>query len=317
LVIDRLRKFRPDLIHITGPGDMGILGFWASNILKIPMAASWHTNLHEYASKRLQKAFRFAPCLVRNYIGETAESQSLRALMGFYRLAHFTLAPNQGMVNLLDERTGRPAYLMQHGVDADRFCPQRRERQEGTFCIGYVGRLTPEKNVRSFVELERNLLAAGQHDFRFLLVGEGSERDWLARNLKNAELPGTLTGGRLAAAFAGMDAFVFPSGTDTFGLVVLEAMASGVPVVVTPCTGARVEIEQGVSGFLAEDFTGSLLELMRGEALRRRMGAAARRFACSRMWSSVFENIYETYDQAFLRDEVRRRMTPPLPCLPR
>ncbi|MBC8165827.1 MAG: glycosyltransferase, partial [Bryobacteraceae bacterium] len=126
LVIDRLRKFRPDLIHITGPGDMGILGFWASNILKIPMAASWHTNLHEYASKRLQKAFRFAPCQVRNYIGETAESQSLRALMGFYRLAHFTLAPNQGMVNLLDERTGRPAYLMQHGVDADRFCPQRR-----------------------------------------------------------------------------------------------------------------------------------------------------------------------------------------------
>jgi phosphatidylinositol alpha 1,6-mannosyltransferase len=116
-----------------------------------------------------------------------------------------------------------------------------------------------------------------------MLVGDGSEREWLKRNLNFAELPGTLRGDDLGAAFADMDIFVFPSRTDTFGLVILEAMASGVPVVVGPETGARVQVQNGVAGFVAEDFTESVLQLMQNEAMRHTMGAKARRFACSRV----------------------------------
>ncbi|MBC7928055.1 MAG: glycosyltransferase [Bryobacteraceae bacterium] len=309
-VLDQLRSFDPDIIHITGPGDMGVLGFWVSNNLKRPMAASWHTNLHEYASRRLEKVFSFAPCSIRNRVTSVAERQSLRALMSFYAMAHFVFAPNAAMVEMLQASTRRPSYLMSHGVDFSRFSPTLRAGKKGPFCIGYVGRLTPEKNVRYFAELERRLVAAGHNDFRMLLVGDGCEREWLRKNLHFADLPGVLEGDSLAAAFAGMDAFVFPSATDTFGLVVLEAMASGVPVIVKEQTGARVQVCDGVAGFVADDLTDGVMRLMNCVALRRSMGEEARRFAVAKGWSSVFEDVYRNYDLALTRDEVRRRMNP-------
>jgi phosphatidylinositol alpha 1,6-mannosyltransferase len=89
--------------------------------------------------------------------------------MRFYGLAHFLLAPNDAMVNLLQERTGKPAFLMAHGVDTEAYSPQRRRRRDSTFSIGYVGRLTPEKNVRLFAGLEKSLPAKGARDFRLTL----------------------------------------------------------------------------------------------------------------------------------------------------
>jgi glycosyltransferase involved in cell wall biosynthesis len=159
-----------------------------------------------------------------------------------------------------------------------------------------VGRLTLEKNVRFFAQLERALIAAGERDFQFLLVGEGGQLDWLKRHVKHAVLPGVLRGRELAAAYAGMDAFVFPSRTDTFGLVLLEAMASGLPVIVSPETGARVEIEDGAAGFLTDNFSESVLELIRNGPKRAAMSLAARRFASSKSWCGVFENLYQTYE---------------------
>src|ERR1700676_3710899 len=139
-VIDQLKEFRPNLIHITGPGDFGVLGLWVAKSLGIPRVASWHTNLHEYASKRLQKAFWFVPRGLRESIGVTAENLSLNAAMGFYGLAHFVLAPNKDIVDQLLRRTQRPAYLMAHGVDTAHFSPAWRKRRNGPFSIGYVGR---------------------------------------------------------------------------------------------------------------------------------------------------------------------------------
>jgi glycosyltransferase involved in cell wall biosynthesis len=209
-------------------------------------------------------------------------------------MARFTLAPNEGMVNLLHTNSGKPSFLMAHGVDLTTYSPSPRP-QTHPFVIGYVGRLTLEKNVRFFADLERDLIAAGEHDFQFLLIGEGGQRDWLKRHVKHAILPGILRGRELADAYVGMDAFVFPSRTDTFGLVVLEAMASGLPVIVSPETGTRVEIEDGVSGFLTENFGESLLELMRNEPKRLAMSLAARRFASSKSWCGVFEHLYQIY----------------------
>jgi len=298
-VTDQLRLFRADLVHITGPGDFGILGFWAAHSLGIPLVASWHTNLHEYAGRRLDKLCSRLPTGWRNRIVRTGEDLSLDALMRFYRLPRFTLAPNESMMQLLRDRVHRPAYFLPHGVDTDFFSPTRRNRQDNSFRIGYVGRFTPEKNVRLFVDLEQRLLAAGRKDSRLVLIGEGTEKDWLKSNLRRAEFPGILRGEVLAEAFANMDVFVFPSQTDTFGLVLLEAMASGVPVVVSPEAAVRVEVQDGVTGFVAQDvggFAESVLRLMESETLRRDMSCAAREFACSRDWSGVFQQVYRTYE---------------------
>lgn len=299
-VTAQVLPFQPHLVHIVGPGDIGILGLWVAHTLGVPLVASWHTNLHEYAGRRLHKLFSFLPDTWRERISATAEEHSLRACMRFYGLARFVLAPNDAMVHLLQERTGKPAFLMAHGVDTEAYSPQRRCRRDRSFSIGYVGRLTPEKNVRMFVDLERSLLARGGRDFRFTLIGEGNEKDWLRKNLKFGETPGILGGEALAEAFANMDVFVFPSRTDTFGLVLLEAMASGVPVVAIPETCARVGIRHGVTGFHAPDlvsFTESVLQLMNSAALRQRTGAAARVFSCSRVWNGVFEQLYSTYER--------------------
>ncbi len=313
-MLEQVGAFQPDLIHITGPGDLGILGFWTSNLLKVPMVASWHTNLHEYAGRRIYQYLSFAPEGLRNLAANAVLQESLRALAAFYRLSHFILAPNQATVDLLKDRTGRPAYLMAHGVDVDRFSPIHRVRTDDSFRIGYVGRLTPEKNVRALVALEQSLSAACAGNFRFVLVGEGSERAWLRRNMKAAEFTGVLRDESLAQAFAGLDAFVFPSRTDTFGLVILEAMASGVPVVTDPVTGMCAGVEDGVTGFLAADFTESLLRLMADQRLRQSMSAQARQVALTRSWTPVFEDLYRTYTRGLESQDVRGRMNPAYRC---
>jgi glycosyltransferase involved in cell wall biosynthesis len=307
-LVRELTEFQPDLIHITGPGDLGVLGFWVAHILRVPLAASWHTNLHEYASRRLHGALSFAPQRLRGAIAGASERWSLRALMAFYRLAHFTLAPNPAMVELLRATTGRPAFPMEHGVNLSQFSPAPVRQRGGPFRIGYVGRLTVEKNVREFVDLQARLEAAGQRDVQLVLVGDGRERGWLRRHLPQAEMPGILHGEELAAAYSSMDAFVFPSLTDTFGLVILEAMASGVPVLVAPETGARVGITDGVEGFLSDDFAPGILTLIHSEARRLEMGRAARQNASSKDWDTVFRAVYRTYEQALATSAVRDRL---------
>ena len=295
-VLEQLRAFKPDLVHITGPGDLGFLGLWAAHALRVPLVASWHTNLHEYLARRLERVLHLVPQELRNRASSTLERQSLRGLLRFYRTARFVLAPNQTLVDLLHARTGRPAYLMPHGVDLAGYRPvPRASNGHRPFRIGYVGRLTTEKNVRFLVELERRLLAAGEQNYKFLIVGEGGQQKWLRKHLQSAEIPGVLRGKELAAAYGRMDAFVFPSHTDTFGLVILEAMASGVPVILAPETGERVGIEDGVSGFLSRDFTASVRRLMHDHPLRLDMGSAARAFANTNSWQMVFEQLYRTY----------------------
>ncbi len=305
-VVDQLAAFKPDLVHITGPGDLGFLGLSVSHILHVPLVASWHTNLHEYLSRRLDRLLRFLPKKVRDSASALVERESLRGLLRFYKTARFTLAPNEMLVNLLETRNNRPAFLMPHGVDLSQYAPSKNADCRRPFCIGYVGRLTTEKNIRFLVELDRKLAAAGETDYRFLIVGEGGQQGWLKKNLPGAEIPGVLRGQELADAYKQMDAFVFPSLTDTFGLVILEAMASGVPVVLSPETGMRVGIRDGISGFLSCDFTASLKRLMHNRELRLEMGKAARKFANTQSWNGVFESLYQTYSEGITISDKQR-----------
>ncbi len=300
LVLEHIRRFKPDLIHITGPGDVGFLGVWVAHTLGLPSVASWHTNVHEYLSRRLHRVLNLMPQKLSNRMTTLVEQQTLRGLLRFYRTARFTMAPNQTMVDLLYQRTGRPSHLMLHGVDLASYHPETAPecRRDRPFCIGYVGRLTTEKNVQALVEIEQRLLAAGEKDFRFLIVGEGGQQKWLRHHLQHVEMPGVLRGADLAAAYRRMDVLVFPSLTDTFGLVLLEAMASGVPVVLSPETGKRVGVEDGVSGLLTDDLAGSVKCLIHDPCLRQAMGTGARRFAETQSWDSVFDHLYQTYAEA-------------------
>lgn len=297
-LLRQLKEFRPDLIHVTGPGHMGILGAILAKQLNVPLIASWHTNVHEFGAKRLRKLLRFLPESTRRMASNFLEEITLDSILWFYKIGRILFAPNPELVNMLASRTRRPTYLMQRGIDTTLFSPARRTRTDGEFVIGYVGRLSAEKNVRQLVEIERKLVAQGIGNYRFLVVGDGGDRHWLESHLQRFNMPGILIGEALAEAYANMDVFVFPSETDTFGNVVLEALSSGLPTLVSSGGGPKYIIRQGVDGFEADGvqaYADRILQLYRDPALRGRLSANARSGADRYSWSAVFSAVYDRY----------------------
>jgi glycosyltransferase involved in cell wall biosynthesis len=188
---------------------------------------------------------------------------------------------------------------MARGIEIDLFSPDRRTRSTGPFRIGYVGRLTSEKNVRFLSTLGKALLNLGCRDFEIAIVGQGIDEAWLRQNVPNAIFTGVLRGEALAQAYANMDLFAFPSTTDTFGNVVLEALASGVPAVVTGEGGPKFLVQSGITGYVARsdsEFISSVAALMANPELHRPMRQAARKYACGLSWDSVFEDVFHAYE---------------------
>ncbi len=293
----RIREFAPDVIHVTGPSDVGTIGVVLAKKLKIPLVASWHTNLHEYAGERL-------PAFVPNFLREAAVSASFWALSRFYQLADVVMAPNAELLELVEQASGRAGFLMRRGVDTNLFDPAKRTPARRPLRIGTVGRLSVEKNIHFLTTLERYLLAQGVDDFRIVVIGDGGERAKLEQDLQHGEFTGVLRGEALAQAYADLDLFVFPSRTDTFGNVVLEALASGVPAVVTASGGPKFIVQSGESGFIAADDEAFLRwthSLATDPNLRRRMAVQAREQAIGTTWEKVFEEIEGAYRAAMLR----------------
>jgi glycosyltransferase involved in cell wall biosynthesis len=301
MVRRQMERFRPDIVHITGPSHVGILGALLAWRLKIPMVASWHTNVHEYAARRLGHLLSWLPRRVVDRLAAAAEAASLWASGRFYGLARVTLAPNPELIAMLEHRTGRPCHLMRRGVDTSLYNPDRRRRSDPAIAVGYVGRLSPEKSIRRLAAIAGGLINAGIGDFRIEIAGHGGERDWLRANVANLHDHGVLRGEQLAQAYAGFDIFAFPSETDTYGNVVQEAMASGVPCVVMNKGGPASIVTSGHDGFVCTSeasLVSAVVRLASDLALRRRLGEQARRTALDASWERVFEIVYAAYADA-------------------
>jgi phosphatidylinositol alpha 1,6-mannosyltransferase len=295
----QIQKFQPDLIQITGPSDVGMLGALVAHRLKIPLAATWQTNVHQYARSRAAALVSFLSPETAAKLLEAIERSSFRATARFYKIPRLLFAPNQEIIQALEAATGKPCYLMSHAVDTTVFSPKFRNREGGPFQIGFVGRLTAEKNVRALARLEQALLSQGHRDFEIVLVGQGAEEQWLRSHMKHARFTGVLTGSELSQAFANLDLLAFPSDTDTFGLVVLEAFASGVPAVVSGGGGPKYTVRQGKTGYAAytfDEFVSFTSLLMSRPDLHAAMSVAAREQAVSTSWDRIFEGIYEAYE---------------------
>lgn len=299
LIVRTVKEFRPDIIHITGPSENGMIAAALANHLHLPLAASWHTNVHEYAARRSTWLLRHIRVDRRPAVSDAIERSALYFSALFYSIARILFAPNSGLCRLLEKETGRPCYLMQRGVDTQTFSPSHRLRQPGddAFVLGFVGRLSIEKNVALLAQIQQQLTARGISHFRFLIVGQGAEEPWLREHLPGAEFPGVLRGDALSRAYANMDLFVFPSHTDTFGNVVLEALASGVPAIVTPDGGPPSIVREGETGFIAQDdnFAAAVARVIASPALHAQMRHAARGDGLNTSWDTVFEAVYSGY----------------------
>ncbi|WIG57594.1 MAG: hypothetical protein OJF49_000339 [Ktedonobacterales bacterium] len=290
----RLAHFRPDVVHVVDPILLGSAGiFWARR-LHAPIVASYHTNLAAYCDY-----FRLGWL--------TAPAWAYRRWL--HNHCAVTLAPSFSTIIQLEQQGFQHLRVWRRGVDSALFSPERRSRVWRSLISGdpdtpialYVGRLSWEKNLGALVSA---FIARRYRNARLVLVGDGPARPELETMLAQQPVTftGYLTGVELAEAYASSDLFVFPSTTETFGQVVLEAMASGLPVAAYDAEGVRDNVIHGTTGMLsAPTSTTGLHEaidaLLAHPYERARMGRNAREYARQYTWDTVMQMLEDTYEE--------------------
>lgn len=281
-----------DLVQIAAPGNLGAWGRRLAKRWKLPLVGVHHTMLQDYAAIR-------APW----FLSELVRQGSLEILRRFYRPCHTVLAPTPGIADFVKQSgIGRRSDVFSRGVDSKRFSPDWRRRSDRKARLLYVGRLAVEKNLQSLARILSQVRSSV--DCEMVFVGEGPLEGELRQALPWAQFEGRLKGDDLSQAYADGDIFVFPSLTDTFGNVVNEAQASGVPCIVMDRNGPGEIITPGRTGLLApteSTFRESILRLVTDEGVRKSMGQAAADSARERSWDRVFARLWSVYGQVVRR----------------
>jgi glycosyltransferase involved in cell wall biosynthesis len=295
-----LAAFAPDVVHAVGPACLGVAGIAAARALGLPIVASYHTDFPRYAAGYGLGALR------------RALWPAIRAVHG---AAHVNLAPSQFTREELEEHGVRRVGIWRGGVDAERYHPRKRSlpvrlrlsggRPDGPLLL-YVGRLAPEKNLALLAELLDAL-----PEVHLALVGDGPARGELERLFAphaaagRVHFAGFLRGEDLARAFASADLFVMPSRTETLGFVVLEAMASGLPVVAAHAGGLPDLVRHEEDGLLFDPDRPSELALAVGGLLeddgrRRSLARRARKAAEQASWRAETRRLVDAYRRAIV-----------------
>jgi glycosyltransferase involved in cell wall biosynthesis len=288
-IIEILAEGRYDLVHLATPGPAGVAAWLLARVLDMPRVGSYHTELAAYADLRS---------------GQSGVGAFVDAMLGaFYGEFDVVLSPSSAS----DERLGelgidrRRIKRWGRGVDLRRFAPSRRADGllPGEVTVLYAGRLSKEKGVDLLADA---FLAARRRDPRLHLVlaGGGPEADHLRRRVgEHGTFLGWLGGEELARAYASADIFLFPSRTDTYGQVIVEAQASGLPVVAVAEGGPRSLIEHGETGLLApadaEALAGQVLNLVRDQVLGEQIRSAALAAVRGRTWETSMEQLAQGY----------------------
>jgi glycosyltransferase involved in cell wall biosynthesis len=294
-LVETLAEGRYDLIHVTAPGPAGVSATLLSRVTGMPLLGSYHTELGAYA--RMRSA------------DDGVEAIARTALGAFYRAPSTVLSPSPAADRSLIGLGIDPARIgrWERGVDTESFDPAKASRGAlpGELKVLYAGRLTREKGVDLLAE---SFIRAHSVDPRLhlLLAGGGPEEEELRAKLgARATFLGWLEGEDLARAYASADLFLFCSRTDTYGQVVLEAGASGLPVVAVAEGGPASLVENRHTGMLckadADHIAGTVLQLASSPPLRRHLGASARRAACERSWKRALEQLGSGYRRALAR----------------
>ncbi len=287
--------FRPDVVHVATEATLGLGALQHALRRKRPVVSSFHTNFDQYCD---------------HYRLGWAKRGVWRYLRWFHNRTIETYVPSRATIGDLEGRGFERLVLWPRGVDGRLFRPDRPGREEirralgfgpDDVVIGHVSRLAPEKNA-TYLADTLQLVGEARPDVRFLFVGDGPARpDLEARMGPNARFVGYRSGEDLADHYAAADLFAFASLTETFGNVVLEALASGLPVVAVRAGGVAEIVRPGETGILvdpaapASQMAGALLGLIDSPPLRREMAEAARSYALGQTWGAIMGRLRERY----------------------
>lgn len=288
----RLDEFQPDVIHAVTEGPLGLFGRRHAMQRRLPLVSSFHTDFPRYAAR---------------YLGAWAVGPTRSYLRWFHNAARFTQTPSEITRDEL-RATGMPrATVWGRGVDTTLFRPDRRSATrrammgaEGKVLVLHVGRIAVEKDVATLVRAFAQARARLGDRAVFSIAGDGPKAAWVRAQTPWAHHLGFIDRQRLADLYADADLFVFPSPTETCGLVALEALASGVPVIGADAGGTQDNLREGITGRIirAGDvaaFAEAIVELTEDESQRLAMHEAARAFAIGRDWARELDRLVEAY----------------------
>ena len=302
LLRSQWRQRRPDAVYVATEGPLGWSAIQTARRLRVPVISGFHTNFDRYVQ------YYGAGCL---------QGMIARYLRAFHNRTLRTLTPSEDLRQRLLDLGVNEAQVLSRGVDCQRFDPARRSAElraqwgvaNCNLAALYVGRLAPEKNLQLAVDayraMQRHTAAA-----KLVIVGDGPLRKALQKAHPDLIYCGVQTGEPLAEHYASADIFLFPSETETFGNVTLEAMASGLAVVAYNYAAARMHITDGETGVLAPygdaaAFVDAAARLARDEELRQQTRRQARAYATQIDWQRVVEHF-----EGLLTDVLPRKAAP-------
>ncbi|MUT64705.1 glycosyltransferase family 1 protein [Paenibacillus sp. NEAU-GSW1] len=290
-----LSQFKPDIVHIATPFNTGLAGMSAAQKLHIPIVASYHTHFDQY---------------LESYRLPLAHSWYWSYMKWFHRNCRAVFAPSQETIHLLQTKGFSGLELWSRGVDCDKFTPLKRSGRvrelygiKERYVLLFVGRLAPEKDLDVLLQVMHRLPERIRSQVHWLVVGDGPMMEQGRRDApQNVTFTGYRSGEELAALYASSDLFVFPSATETFGNVVLEAAASGLPAIVADKGGVTEIVRHDITGVHAqagnaESFLAALTDWFDNADKWQLFGGKARELALSRTWERAMEAIYTRCQQ--------------------
>jgi glycosyltransferase involved in cell wall biosynthesis len=291
----KIREFNPDLIHIATEATLGLAMLRKTKKSAVPLVTSYHTNFTQYT---------------RHYYMGFIEERLWHYLRWFHNQAERTFCPSRMTMDELTRRGFTGLELFPRGVEADIFSPQKynpllREKlgvKEGEILAVYVGRVAKEKNLPLLIRVFKRLRENHPH-VHLMIVGDGPIKNHIQQQApEGITCVGYKTGEELAEHYASADLFVFPSLTETFGNVVIEALSSGLPAVVFRAGGVPQSVTHGENGLMAEPddeetYYKHFETLCKDKALREQLSKAARAYALTQTWDRIFQRLFTSYEE--------------------
>lgn len=292
----RLREFNPTLIHLATPDVLGFRAMRWGQANNIQIIASYHTHFTSY---------------LKYYNLDMLEKIGWKYLSWFYSQCKHIYVPSPSMADELNEQgIDEGIRIWARGVDTQQFSPDFRDMEwrrsvgfnDDDKVVTFVSRLVWEKNLQTYVDTVKRLQQKNPN-IKAMIVGDGPAKKELEEKLPEAHFTGFVTGEELSRAYASSDIFLFPSETETFGNVTLEAMSSGLPCIVADATGSRSLVESGENGFLAapydtQAFAQCITDIVEDPSLEEEMSKAARQKALSYSWTNVNGELLNNYREA-------------------
>jgi len=289
---EKLNEFNPDLLHINSPCPLGSAAVKYGRVNNIPVVATYHTHFPSYA---------------KYYNVKALQELGWDYLKNLYNKCQTVYVPSLPVLEELKDHGFETVEFLPHGVNTKIFNPSAKSDGwkmnlgiDHNYALLFAGRLVWEKGIKTLVETYE-ILSAKRSDVTFVIAGDGPLKDEL-----KSKMPGTIFLGQqpvidLAVSFASSDVFVFPSTTETFGNVTLEAMASGLPPVCVKEGGAYGMIKDGKTGFIAEprnptDIADKINTLLNNRELRVNMSFNAWQYARTQTWENNFKKLFHSYE---------------------